>query len=113
LVVAAYVRRRTNVLLSTLDVRQIRRCHGKRKASGMESNMIIIAGKGPNDQPSCQKPVRAVRPVVADGCETVSELASDPHYLGACWRYCTPGARRCATTRRCMSWWPAAAAPVT
>ena len=49
----------------------------------MESNKIIVAGKGPNDQPSCEKSVRAVRPVVADGWETVSELASDPHYLGA------------------------------
>jgi hypothetical protein len=39
--------------LCTLDVRQIRRgVLGKRKASGMESNPLILVPEGHNGQPS-------------------------------------------------------------
>jgi len=42
-----------NVLLRTLDVRQIQReVLRKRKAPGMESNESILHGKGTDGQPS-------------------------------------------------------------
>ena len=87
LVVIAYLRRRTNVLLSTLDVRQIRRRLGKRKASGMESNTCILSDHSPQGQPACAKSVHTCR------------AAASPCALGAARGRC-PGAPANETASR-------------
>jgi hypothetical protein len=50
--ISVHVRTSTSVLLRTLDVRQIRRrLPGKRKASGMESNPVIVYREAIKSQP--------------------------------------------------------------
>jgi hypothetical protein len=53
--ISVLARTRKNVLLRTLDVRQIRRkVLGKRKASGMKSNPHIITTDGSHGKPFWQ-----------------------------------------------------------